>query len=261
MDDLIQNPVVPVTHQPEAEPAPSAPQVEGTEAETGETETPVEKTFTQKELDEILAKKTAKLLRQREQERAKRELYEQQLQKIAPPQVQTPGKPHISQFADAEQYAEAVAEWKLQQKAAEDQARQAQSKQSEFVNKRDDFLAELQDTDGFDMRKFNALPISIPMAEAILDSDISTKLALHLTHNPDEAQRIAALSPARQAAEIGKLELKLSAASKKPSNAPAPINPVSGSGSTVTSDIYDKRLANDTKAWIAARNAQLKARR
>lgn len=254
-------PEVPVATQAEAEPPQTAPQVEGTEAETGEKEPPAEKTFTQKELDDILAKKTAKLIRQREQERARREVYEQQLTKVMPP-AQTTGEPQPEQFADPRQYARAVVAFEREQEALQQQAMQAQKQQSTFTAKRDDLMSELEEADGFDKRKWDSLPISVPMAEAILDSDVSVKLALHLTQHPEDASRIANLSPARQAAEIGKLEAKLSAAiSKKPSNAPDPIKPVGGKGSSVSSDIYDPKLANDTAAWIAARNAQLKARR
>lgn len=245
----------------EAEPLLTAPQAEETESPAGEKDPPAEKTFTQKELDEILAKKTAKLIRQREQERARREVYEQQLTKAAAPQPAS-GEPQPEQFADPRQYARAVVAFEREQEALQQQAQHAQRAQSTFTAKRDDLMAELEEADGFDKRKWESLPITVPMAEAILDSELGTKLALHLTQHPDEASRIATLSPARQAAEIGKLEAKLSpVASKKPSNAPDPIRPVGGKGSSVTSDIYDPKLASDTAAWIAARNAQLKARR
>lgn len=238
-----------VVETTEAAQSQAAPQVEGTEPETGD-KPPVEKTFTQAELDAILEKKTAKLIRQREQERGKREAYEQQMARFQPP-VQANSKPSISQFnGDAEAYADAVADWKIDQAQQQQRAQESQKSQSKFQTKRDEFIADLEETDGFDMKAFNRLPISPVVAEAILDSDIGTKLAIHLTTNPDDASRIANLSPARQAAEIGKLEAKLStAASKRPSNAPSPISPVGGKGSSVTSDIYDARLASDTRAF------------
>ncbi|SNT33710.1 hypothetical protein SAMN06265795_12642 [Noviherbaspirillum humi] len=263
--EMANQPAAEVATPAEVEPQNPTPQVTATEVEPGENDPPAEKTFSKSEVEALvekeIAKKTAKLLRQRDQERVRRELYEQQLQKIAPPQVQAPGKPQLSQFADPEQYADALANWKLEQKSLEDRAQKEQSKQSEFSSKRDEFLAELEETDGFDMKQFNRLPISVPMAEAILESDVGTKIAVHLTANPAEAERIANLSPARQAAEIGKLEAKLSATPpKKPSNAPAPINPVAGKGAGPATDIYDQRLASNTEAWIEARNKQLRGR-
>jgi hypothetical protein len=244
----------------EAEPEQTAPQVDGTEPQSDEN-TPAEKTFTQAELDAILEKKTAKLIRQREQERATRKAIEQQIARVQPQQA-TEGKPQLAQFSDPEQYAEAVSNWKLEQMTHQQRAAQAQQSQGEFNSKRDDLMAELEDADGFDQRKFDKLPISRTMAEAIVDSDQGVKLTVHLVNHPEEASRIAALSPARQAAELGKLEAKLSATPvKKPSNAPAPITPVGAKGSSVTTNLYDPKLANDPEAWIAARRAQRAAKR
>lgn len=247
-----------LTQATEAEPQ-TAPQTEGTEP-SSDVETPAEKTFTQAELDAILEKKTAKLIRQREQERATRKAYEQQMARVPAPQA-TEGKPQLAQFSDPEQYAEAVSNWKLEQITHQQHAAQVQQSQGEFQAKRDDLMADLEDAEGFDQRKFDKLPISRTMAEAIVDSDQGVKLTVHLVNHPEEAARIAALPPARQAAELGKLEAKLSSAPvKKPSNAPAPITPVGAKGSSVSSDIYDKTLVNDTAAWIAARNKALKGR-
>lgn len=243
----------------EAEPQ-TAPQVEGTEPQL-DVETQAEKTFTQTELDAIIEKKTAKLIRQREQERAKREVFEQQANRAQPQQAAT-GKPQLSQFAGPDEYADAVADWKFGQAEQQQRAQQDQQSQSQFATKRDDLMAELEDAEGFDAKKFNKLPISMSMAEAIVDSDQAAKLSLHLVNHPEEASRIAALSPARQAAEIGKLEAKLSTvAAKKPSNAPAPITPVGAKGSSISTNLYDAKLGNDTEAWISARRAQRAAKR
>lgn len=233
----------------------------GTETPGGETP-PAEKTFTQAELDDILAKKTAKLIRQRDQERAQRTAIEQHVTRVAQPQGEE-GKPQLAQFANPEQYADALANWKLNQVGRQQQVQQEQQTRSAYEAKRADLMADLEDAEGFDSRKFNQLPISRPMAEAILDSDAGVGLTLHLIAHPDEASRIAALPPARQAAELGKLEAKLSATpAKKPSNAPAPITPVGSKGSAVAADIYDARLQSNTDAWIRARNEQVaKARK
>jgi hypothetical protein len=250
MDDQIQGQPLPESEvTTEAEPQQTAPQTEGTETQP-EVETPVEKTFTQAELDEILAKKTAKLIRQRERERAQRELYEQQLTKVALPQTLTAGEPQLEQFADPREYAKAVVAFEKQQEQLRQQALEAQKKESSFQEKRDDFIDELKETPGFEMEKFNRLPISESMAEAILESDSGTKLVVHLTENPQEAQRIASLSPARQAAEIGKLEAKLATAAAPKSNAPKPLQPVKPAAPSGEPD------PADTDRWIAWRRKQ-----
>lgn len=257
MDDLNQpgaivlaTPAVPGTAPQNAVPQPG-----GTEPPGGETP-PAEKTFTQAELDEILAKKTAKLTRQRDQERAQRTAIEQQFSRAQPQGEE--GKPQLAQFSDPEQYAEALANWRIHQTARQQQAQQEQQTRGAFDAKRADLMADLEDAEGFDARKFNQLPISRTMAEAIVDSEAGVGLSLHLIAHPEEASRIAALPPARQAAELGKLEAKLSAAPvKKPSSAPDPINPVGSKGAAVAADIYDARLQSDTDAWIRTRNEQV----
>jgi hypothetical protein len=72
------------------------------------------------------------------------------------------------------------------------------------------------------------------MAEAIMESDVAAQLVLYLNNNPDEADDIAALPKARQAAAIGRIEARLEGDTKpakavSKSAAPEPIKPVAGS--------------------------------
>lgn len=60
---------------------------------------------------------------------------------------------------------------------------------------------------------------------AIVESESGPALLVHLATHPEAVDRIAALSPTRQAAEIGKLETQLTK-SVKPSNAPPPTTPI-----------------------------------
>lgn len=242
MPDPIEGEVIaPVVTETEAQTESAQPnaeiQVDGTETATGDEVPPAEKTFTQAELDAIIEKKSAKLIRQRDQERQQRETLAAQLAQVKAPEA---GKPNIANYTDAETYANDVAEWKLQERDRTEQATQQQRSMTTFKDKADHLLSDLEDQPGFDMSHWNALPISTSVAEAIVDADpgVQVKLALHLANNPAEAQRIAILSPARQAAEIGKLETKFATAAVKVSKAPAPITPV-GSGNTSI-----KNLAN-----------------
>ena len=73
-----------------------------------------------------------------------------------------------------------------------------------------------------------------PWAVAVMEADNGDEIAYYLGTHLDEAKAIAALSPTAQIRAIGKLEAKLAAEPAKPSptsKAPAPINPVSGTGS------------------------------
>jgi hypothetical protein len=78
----------------------------------------------------------------------------------------------------------------------------------------------------------------------ITESDHSGEIAYHLAKNPEEAQRIAKLSPIRGIAELGKLEAKITtkeAPKTEPlvekTGAPPPITPISTAGAgTVNTD-------------------------
>lgn len=222
--------IAPEVEAPEADQKEAAPQESDTESESGEKEPPAEKTFTQAELDAILEKKNAKLIRQRDQERSKRETLEREVAKASIPRDE--GRPQKEHFTDPDEYADAVADWKLDLRNREENVVKQLETNSSFESKRDDLLSDLAEIEKFDMEKWNKLPISKAMGDAIIDSDIRTKLAVHIFDNPSELQRIAALSPARQIAEIGKLEERLSTAPKT-SKAPAPINPI-GNGKVST---------------------------
>lgn len=95
------------------------------------------------------------------------------------------------------------------------------------------------------------------MRDTILESDTPVDLAYHLCKNVKEARRIASLSPARQAAEIGKLEDKLTAAppAKKPSAAPAPIEPVQANGGNNDNSI---KPSMGFEEFMKIRNKQLR---
>jgi hypothetical protein len=79
-----------------------------------------------------------------------------------------------------------------------------------------------------------------PWAYAMMEADNGPDIAYYLGSHPAEVRRIAALSPSSQFREIGKLELKLQAPAeppKKPSKAPAPIEPVKGDAKSSVDEI------------------------
>ena len=91
--------------------------------------------------------------------------------------------------------------------------------------------------------------------EALVTDENGAKLAYHLATNLEEAERIAALSPVRQIAEIGKLSDKIGAAPAV-SRAPRPIKPL-GNQAPATS----KKPEDETEAeYFARRQSEMKAR-
>jgi hypothetical protein len=201
------------------------------QADTTSATEPVPKTFTQAELDAIVQKRVAKA----EAKAARRvdELHRATLQHLAPQQRATPDA-EISRDdykTDAE-WIDAKVEARLAARDAQNQTAQQQREANALVQTTEKLYAEAEKIDGFDRDAFDDLPITPMMATAIMDSDTAPKLMAHLAANPAEVDRIAKLSHARQASEIGKLEQTLSAAPRS-SKAGAPISPVSNGRTNV----------------------------
>ena len=151
-----------------------------------------------------------------------------------------------SQYASDEDYVEAIVEARLAEK---EQAKNAQT----YAKKVEGIIKEAAKLGDFDAEDFREVPISRYMADAIVDSDFSAQLVKFFHDEPEEAERISQLPPARQAAAIGKLEASFG--DSKPQTvsktaAPAPIKPVSGSGKASTGYRDDMSL-KEYAAWRA----------
>ena len=200
------------------------------------------KTFSQEELDAAIGKRLAREQRKWERER------------VQPVVQQAPVTPE--QFASNEDYVEALAEQRAEQKLAEREQRKQQAEILEtYHDKEEEVRAKYED---FEQVAYNPnLPITTVMAQSIQASDNGPEVAYHLGANPKEAERISRLSPIMQAKEIGKIEAQLAANPpvKKTSNAPAPISPVSAR--TTGSPAYDTTdprsiKSMSTSEWIEA---------
>lgn len=210
------------------------------------------RTFTQEELDRIVAKEKAKLERKLQREQAQAQ----------PQRVEVGEPPDPKDFNDALSYADALAEFKAEQKLAEREAAKHRETLDTTYAEREDAAREKYD-DFHEVVYSPNLPISEYMAEVIKASDLGPDIAYHLGKNPGEARRIAGLPPLKQAAEIGKIEVSLTANPpvKKVSSAPDPISPVRRSSGTPTYDPTDPRSAKmDVKDWMRARNEQVAKR-
>lgn len=231
---------------PEATAAPETPQTQPEEPQAS-------KTFTQAELDAIVAKRLAREQRKWERER------------VQQPAAQAPkAVPPADQFESPEAYAEALAVQKAEQLLAQ---REAQKRQAEVLEAYHDKVEAAMDKyDDFEQVAHNPkLPITDVMAETIRNSDVGPDVAYYLGSNPQDAARIARLSPFLQAKEIGKIEAKLAAnpPTKRTTKAPSPITPVSSRTSNGSSiDTTDPRSMKNmtTSQWIEAeRQRQIRA--
>lgn len=202
------------------------------------TEAEEVKSFTQAELDKIIQSEKAKA--EAKAERRAMKAYKETLERLIPQpqqpqQAPTDTRPTQTQYANVDDYVEAMADWKLSQRDQVQQRAQAQERNQSITSKTEAIYSEAAKLPGFDRDVFDELPLTPHIAAALVDSDAPAKVMAYMASNPDEVTRIASLSPARQSAEIGKLEAKLASAPKV-SNAPAPLKPVGARGNASNSD-------------------------
>jgi hypothetical protein len=290
------------TTKPAAEAAVAA---DGTVAATTETQTDASavaaaaavaaKTYTQEDLDRITAKvkKNASYRARKEAEAYYKGL--QQGTQVGRPQEktaepETPKEPQRDQYDSYEAYLEARADYRAERKVESALAKQRETDtqrtaKTEQEKAQERFMAEVaalvkEMPDAQEILETSDSPLTNVMRDAIHASDAPARIAVHLAQNPDEAQRIAALSSAKQAVEIGKLDARFAtkpngagatsaaagqagttiaaaAAARAPSKAPAPINPVGGK---VASADDEPDAKNQADKWMEWRNRQLRAR-
>jgi hypothetical protein len=237
--------------------ATTQPQTDGGEGGEGESGTP--KTFSQKELDDIVRRRVAKaeakaerrVLRTLEQIMPRQQSQQHQTSQ----QPQGDGRPTRAQGETDDAYFDRLTDWKLAQRDSQsERARQQQQAQS-LAQKTEEIYAKAEKIDGFDRETFDDLPLTKPIVEALIESDAPEKLMHYMASHPEDVERIAKLSPARQAAELGKLEAKaLEAKPPQRSNAPPALGSVKGgAGSGNAPD------PKNTKAWIDYQNARERA--
>lgn len=186
-----------------------------------------EKKFTQAELEEKLQKRLARQSRKEQrtigQLQAKLEMIEKNMSAL-----RDGGGGEEDAEPERELSPAELKEHIKQELLNEQKQEQFEKRKLEIFTK-----AQIEDPD-FDLEDFAEVTISDVMVETIMESDIAEKLVTYFNSNPDEADRIADLSNARQAAELGKLEVKLTTEKPKAekSGAPAPVKPVKGSTKT-----------------------------
>jgi hypothetical protein len=209
----------------------------------GEQQSGTPKTFSQQELDEIVKKRVAKA-----EDRAERRVLRtlEKLQPQAAPQPtarQAPesDKPTRRDGEADDSYLERLADWKLDQRDQRQAQHQHMERQTTLAQKTDKLYADAEKLSGFDREAFDELPLTKSIVEALVDSDTPAKLMHYMAANPAEVERISKLSPARQAAELGKLEAKLPS-TPRTSKAPDPIGDPTAKASTTTTPSDPSRM-------------------
>lgn len=250
---------------PEATPAPESTAVEGEAPEGGEKPEPTERTFTQKELDEIVAKRAAQAERRGQKvARAEAEaaFYKQRLEELQRPAQTATGEPKAEDFKGKtyEEFMDARMDWRLNQERAKwQQESQAQNQQRQAFEQAQSVQSKLKPAfekypDFKEVALSDDVPISQPMAAYIASRATGGDVAYFLGQNIDEAARISSLHPIDQVLALRDLETKLTA-TPAPTRTPAPIVP-NATKATVDRDpakMSDKEFADWRRRQIAQR--------
>ena len=185
----------------------------------------------------------------------------------AKPEVKTapatpPGKPQLANFDTYEDFVEALTDWKAEQREVKvKQTEAAKQNQTEWEKKIEAAKAKHEDWDDV-VNDAVDVPVTAHMQQTIFEMENGPDVVHYLAKHPDEAKRIAKLSPLSQARELGKIEDKLGAdveqTAKKPavSQAPRPPKTVSGSSGN---DLGKEPDPSDFAKWSKWKDRQERA--
>jgi hypothetical protein len=172
--------------------------------------------------------------------------------------AQPEGPPKEDQFESYEDYEQARIDFAVEQRLK--QAR-VEEQRTTVLRTYEERAAKLRETapDFDSVVNDPTLKITPLMAEVIRESDCGPQVAYHLGTNRSEAERIASLPPHRQAAELGRLEARLTI-QPKPAPALKPIPPAPPQTVTGVSAGLGKTHAEMSYAeFCAAREAEEKS--
>lgn len=203
------------------------------------------------------------------QERA---TYKAQLDMLLQQQQQTQPKaetrPSRADYANDEDYVDALTEFKVQQKLVPiAEQMQKRVEQTRVVNEWQGKIAQAKsEYPDFDsaLEEAQDIPIQPHVSEALMDSPLGADIAYYLAKNPEDAYRINSMTPTQAIRELGRIESyvefdkkeKAKVPKAKVSAAPAPIKPPKSSGGGSTKSLEDMSPAE----YIAYRNKQGKRR-
>lgn len=243
--------------------------------------------YTQAEIDQITAK-VRKNVRYRTRKEV--EAYYQGRESVAAPApapaaAEAPAKeepPKRDQFGTYEEYLRADAAFtaerkaderfeKREREASEKTAReQAQARAAEFQGKVREKYPDFDER----LRDVGDMPMHRGVQDAISESEFGPDILNELVGSRTELERLAKLSEASAVREIGKMEARHEAALKakpqapapenpdpkavkEPSQAPAPLVPVSApKASGPVNDIFSAKLQENPEAWARERAKQ-----
>jgi len=228
-----------------------------------------------------LEKRFSELTKRAKQAEAEKQALEARLQELeskvapAPQPVEQDilgEKPQASQFQDAFEYAEALAEWSAEKALVErdkqEQQRKIEIERQEVIkswtSKLEKAKAELPDFD--EMVASSQVQVRDEVRDAILESDVGPQILYQLASDDELALKISTMPVNKALKELGKLEVQFerkeapAEVKSEPvarSKAPAPIKPLTAGKGTQDVLIDGDGAFHGTYAqWKAARQAK-----
>lgn len=240
MSEVDQGQGLPETPANDAIEADSSPaQLDEGADTTQEGEQPTEKQrpWYQKRIDEITA---ARREAERRADQLAAILEQTTAQQRAQPHsfdqpTQPQGRPVLENFSSYEEYTEALADWKVEQKFIErEQRQQAETAAQAAARQEAEFEQRLRDAAARAPEVLEAvndryLPISPAMGDVIRSVPNGPDVVLYLHQHRDEAARLYDLPPHVAAFELGRLAAGIAPAQpRRITTPPPPITPLSG---------------------------------
>lgn len=219
----------------------------------------------QKRINE-LTKQKGETARERDAARAEAEELRKQL---AEAKVAANPKPDRQNYVDMDDFEEDLVKWSQENGKVTAQHQDEAPKDSPPTAEEMEYIDRLANTKDAAADKYtdfdeivNSAPVlSFELAKEALDSELSDDILYYLGNNHDVAETLSGLNGAALTREVGKLEAKLEAGILSPtkasntkpvSNAPDPIEPIGGGGSS--GDKVDDELS--TAEWMKRRTKQ-----
>lgn len=224
--------------------------------EEGEQPADKPKPWYQKRIDEITAARREAerrndqllaLLEQQTQQRTQQQTVEQ------PQPLQ--GRPSLEDFTTYEEFSEALAEWKVEQKFAEREQRQkaataaqAQARlKAEFDGRIREAAARTPEL--LDVVNDDTLPVSPAMGDVIRSAPNGPDMLMYLHQHRDEAARIYDLPPHVAAYELGRLAAGIQPPQpRRVTQPPEPLNTLGGGSAPAPFDLANVKTADEYQA-------------
>lgn len=129
-------------------------------------------------------------------------------------------------------------------------------KQKQYAERADEFKATTPDFD--DVIDSYDGPLTAPMQQALLDSDIGPQVAYYLAQNPEEAEALSKMGVMALGKAVGHIEAKLKEPTvdtlpkptTKTTKAPPPITPVGKSSTNSSYDAYSSKGKDDHDEYM-----------